>query len=203
MHPDRVLFARLEQYILHLPHQLSSYPAVETKADFSIILRQKITPTLQVKSLPYEARSILSAPWSPGDWIPWTSYAALCAIARDFLWTSDEAYQRGMFEVATEMYSGPAYRLLFFMLGPSIVAMSAAKRWGTIHRGTDLVIKKQKKESIDAVLTYPSKLVSETALQSLGAAFCAIAQGSRGQDPKFTVISFDKTQAEFTISWTY
>jgi hypothetical protein len=203
MNPNRLVSPRLAQYLDGLPHQLESYPSAVTRADFSVILRRQLAPFLTEANLSHSLRSILCAPWKEGDWIPTTTYAALCAIARDHLWQSEPEYHRGMFDVATEMYKSPSYRLLFFMFGPSIVAMSSAKRWDTLHRGTQLVIKKQKQESINLTLTFPKNLFSETAVQSLGAAFCAIAQGSRGKDPTFTLLSLSDLEAEILISWTY
>ena len=203
MNPNRLLFPRLTQYLDGLPQQLESYPSAVTRSDFSMILRRQLAPFLTEENLPHSLRSILTAPWKEGDWIPTTAYVALCAIARDQLWQSEQEYHRGMFDVATEMYKGPVYRMLFFMFGPSIVAMNAAKRWDTLHQGTKLVIKKQKKESINLTLTFPQNLFSEAAVQSLGAAFCAIAQGPGGKDPAFTLLSFSDSEAEVLISWTY
>jgi hypothetical protein len=200
---NRILFPRLAQYLDGLPQQLDSYPSALTRADFSIILRRNLAPHLVAVDLPASLSVILSSPWTQGDWIPTAHYVALCELARDHVWQTDAAYHQGMFEVATEMYSGPAYKMLFFMFGPSVVAMSAAKRWDTLHKGTTLAIKKQKKESLDLLLSYPQNLFSEAGVQSLGAAFCSIAQGSRGKNPKFTPVSFSHTEAEVIISWEY
>lgn len=200
---NRLILPCLAQYLDGLPQNIGSYPGAMTKSDFSLILRRQLEPFLSDAQIPATLRRVLGAPWKQGEWIPTTAYVALCAMARDCLWKSDAEYHRGMFEVAMEMYNGPVYRALFFMFGPSVLAMSAGKRWDTLHQGTKLVIKKQKKESIELVVTFPHKLFTQTAIQSLGAAFCAVAQGSRAKDPSFTLVSFGDVESEILISWTY
>jgi hypothetical protein len=203
MELNRLTFPRLAQYLDSLPQNLESYPSALTRSDFSLILRRHLDPFLKEGSMPQSLRAVLTAPWKPGDWIPTTTYVALCAVARDHLWLSDQDYHQGMFEVATEMYKGPVYKTLFLMLGPSIAAMGAAKRWDTLHQGTQLVIKKQTKESLCLVLTSPQNLFTDLAVQSLGAAFCAVAQGSRGRDATFEMVTRNDVEAELLISWTY
>lgn len=200
---NRISFPRLADYLDALPEQLESHPKALTKADFSLILRPQLASFITDSFLPSSIRRALNAPWKQGEWIPATAYVALCAIARDQLWQTDEAYHKGMFAVATEMYKGPVYKTLFFMFGPSLVALSAAKRWETLHQGTKLAIKKQQKESLNLVLQYPKRLFNEVSVQSLGAAFCAIAEGSRGKNSKSTFVNFSETEAEILIEWNY
>lgn len=203
MNFDRLISPRLAQYLDDLPNGLGSHPQALTRADFSLLLRPKLDPFFAQTSLPPELNDALSANWKVGEWIPTVTYVALCAIARDVLWQSDLEFRRGMFAVATEMYKGPFLRTLFGMLGPSIVAMSAAKRWNTLHQGTTMVIKKQQKESIGLVLTFPKNLISEAGMTSLGAACSAAIEVSRGRDSSFDILSLGSTEAEFTINWTY
>lgn len=146
---------------------------------------------------------MFSAPWQVGAWIPATNYVALCAVARDRLWTTPEAYHQGMVDVATEMYQGPVYRTLFVMFGPSLVAMGAARRWGSLHQGTQLTVRKQHKEGVELTVDFPAKLLSEDGVRSLGAAFCAIALASRGTDASFTVGACGDTSAQMSIHWKY
>ena len=200
---DRLIYPSLAQYLDGLPRGLGSYPAAQTRADFSLILRQHLQSFLLEPSLPAPVSLALQAPYKQGDWIPTTTYVALSALARDRLWQSESAYHQGMLDVATEMYTGPVFRALFVMFGPSLVAMSAAKRWHTLHQGTELVTKKQQKESLDLALTFPPKLFTEVGVYSLGAAFCAIAQACRGKDPTHTLLSLTDTTAEVRIGWTY
>lgn len=200
---NRLVFPRLAHYLDGLPHHLETHPIAQTKSDYSLILRPKLASFLTDASLPHAVRQTLNAPWQPGEWIPMTAYVALCAIARDLLWQTDEAYHQGMFDVATEMYKGPVYKTLFFMLGPSIVALGAARRWETLHQGTQVTVKMQREGSLQLQLRYPERLIDVCGVQSLGASFCAIAAASRGKNPTFTLESMSDQEAQMLLQWNY
>lgn len=200
---NRLIFPRLAQYLDGLPKHLDTHPTALTRSDYSIILRKRLEKVLTETSLPSSVLRALNAPWKLGEWIPTTVYIALCDIARDQLWLTDEAFHQGMFDVATEMYSGPLLKMMFFMFGPSLVALSAAKRWDTLHQGTKLVVVKQQKESIQMLLQFPHKLVSEAGVKSLGAAICATVAGSRGKNTKYSLLKFNDTEAELLVEWKY
>lgn len=203
MGQDEDVTPRLAQYLASLPQGLASHASAATKADFSLILRRYLTPCAEKVGIPEPVRALLTAPWRAGDWIPTSHYVALCALARDQVWTNEEAYHLGMVGVATEMYQGPLHRALFVMFGPSLVAMGAARRWGTLHRGTELVVKRQLKESVELLTTFPFRLFTEESVRSLGAAFCAIALASHGKDATFTLLDFGDTSAQMSIGWHY
>ena len=158
MHPDRVLFPPLSQYLDESPERIVSYPAIYTKADSSFLLRTQLAPGLAAADMPPGLRGLLTQPWQPGEWLPTINYAVPCAFARD--------------------------RNFLTVFGPSLVAMSAAKRWHTLQSGTELVVKKQTKQSVHLLLTLPLKLFLRSGRRAWGA-FCAIAQSSRGTDPTF------------------
>lgn len=200
---NRLILPHLTKYLDGLPLQLDTHPTALTRADYSIILRRRLENFLTEANLNSSLVRTLTAPWKLGEWIPTTVYIALCDIARDQLWQTEEAYYQGMFDVATEMYSSPLLKMMFFMLGPSLVCLSAVKRWDTLHQGTKLVVKKQQKESIHLLLQFPHKLVSEPGVKSLGAAICATIAGSRGKNTKYTLIAFGDKEAEMLVQWNY
>lgn len=203
MGQDEDLTPRLARYLASMPEGLASHPSAATKADFSLILRRHLTPCLEKVGAVEPVHALLTAPWRVGDWIPTSHYVALCALARDQIWTTEEAYHLGMVGVASEMYQGPLHRALFVMFGPSLVAMGAARRWGTLHRGTELIVKRQLKESVELVTTFPPRLLTEESVRSLGAAFCAIALASHGKDATFTLLDLSETSAQMSIGWRY
>lgn len=203
MGQDEDVTPRLAQYLASLPQGLASHPAAVTKADFSLILRRYLAPCSDKVGVPEPVRALLTTPWRAGDWIPTCHYVALCALARDQVWTTEEAYHLGMMAVATEMYQGPIHRALFIMFGPSLVAMGAARRWGTLHKGTELVVKRQLKESVELETTFPPRLFTEESVRSLGAAFCAIAVASHGKDTSFQLLDLGETSARMLIGWHY
>ncbi len=194
---------RLAAYLDGLPQHILSYPEVMTRADYSLILRPKLASVLQGWDLPVSVKDFLNAPWKPGEWIPTVAYVALCEMARDHLWRTEEEFHQGMFDVGVEMYHSPMLRAISVVLGPSIVALGATKRWSTLHKGTTLTMKKQQKECVNLTLGYPPKIFSEAGMKSLGAAICAAVSVYRGKNTACDIIFLHDTEAELFIKWEY
>ncbi|RYF07629.1 MAG: hypothetical protein EOO40_08280 [Deltaproteobacteria bacterium] len=197
---DNGLYPTLTAYLNALPQGLDSYPEVKTRADYTLLLRPRLKAALEVPTLG-TLRPHLTADYKSGEWVPETVYAALCALAQDRVWPSEEAYHQGMSEVAAAMYQAPLYRAVMLLLSPSLIAMGAAHRWHTFHQGSDLKVTKQGKQSADLTLSFPDKVFSKPALRSLGAVFCAALTGAGATETRFRITLAKPGEAQFAINW--
>lgn len=200
---DTNVFPNLSAYINALPVGLDSYPEAKTKALYSLLLRDSMKAELTSTSLPYPLRTRLLADWKPDDWIPAALYAALAALAKDMKWKSETAFHQGMADLAVSMYQTAVYRAVMAIVSPSLMVMGAARRWGTFHQGTQLRVVNPTKTSGDAVLTFPDRLFSQPALQSLGASLCTALTGCGAKNVTLVLRNVKQSEATLHFEWQF
>ncbi|MBI5495947.1 MAG: hypothetical protein HY904_13060 [Deltaproteobacteria bacterium] len=195
--PER--FPRASAYLRSLPDGWNSYPECQARAetgrmavlDFPQLLERGVEPAIRERI----QRAVTSE-----EWIPDVMGTALRLMVRDVALTTDQAFLTWNFDLAMKVFSSPVYRMLMFVLSPSLVLMGGARRWGTFRRGTTLVPDGDKTSARLAV-TYPRGLYPELMARALGEAFRASLTAARAQSVRLDLTAHSDTAARWTAAW--
>lgn len=122
-------------------------------------------------------------------------------LARDRVFEDDASYLAWSFKVSGEVFEKPAYRMLMYVLSPTLVAMGAARRWHTFRRGSDLDARVDK-GSGTLVVTFPEHLYPEIVQRSFGETFRAALTAAKAKQLSVTVTETSATKATYQIRWS-
>lgn len=197
---DRSSLPTAAAYVEGLPHGLRSYPDCEARSDFVEMLLQEFPDPLRHPGVSEEARRLL-LPVPGVGWMPDVTIVAMRLLARDVVFKDDAAFLKWSFESALKVFAKPTYRMLMFVLSPTLVLMGATKRWGTFRRGTELAAEIAKGQA-SLKLTYPQGLYPAIMLQSIGEMFRAALVGAKAGDVSVRVTKAGDTATTFEVRWS-
>ncbi len=196
---DSGRFPRAARYLASLPSGLASYPECRAKTDFSHVVLGDYPKLLEEARLPEELRRHFDL-GAPGQMMPECTAITLRLILRDLQFAGDEPYLAWTYEASARVFRSGVYRMLMYVMSPSLVIMGAAKRWSAFRVGTTLSAKADKK-SAQLELTYPPRLYPELVLLGHAQSFRAAVDAAGAADSKVELTGHSETVAGFRVSW--
>jgi hypothetical protein len=193
-------YPRLADYVRRLPRGLDSYPDVLMKAlPVRKALSDKPLPPDPV--LPAAIVRLLTMPLLASSWTSSVVvHATLVAVADHHRMTDGQYIQwalvRNRLMMEEKIYHG-----LLALASPSLLLRGASSRWGTFHRGIELVIDHAGAQEVSATLRFPSFLLNEMLARGLAAGVQAALEASRAKDLRFSVDSITDRSARLSAAW--
>lgn len=189
--------------MVKLPHGVQSYPEVTTLGELALRLREKF-PDLSARSdLPPDLVEAIQAPWKPDDWVPEVSFMILHALARDVIFRDDEKFQQFCYDMAKESFSGKLVRAVMHFVSPTLLLMSAAKRWSLFKKGAPMKILKMEKNRIYVSLTYPPNMYHRSMLNGFAYSYKAAIDGTKAKNSRVEPEVISLTECRFNATWTF
>ncbi len=175
----------LESYVASLPDGPRSFPRCRVKQDaFEIIARE-------TEAAAPEAYRALVRDWLPhgatGGWMPEVYANCLTLLFREKVHDSDESCLAAFRRNNQSLFEKPVYRVIMFVLSPTLAIMGAEKRWGTFRQGTALRAKNLRKDGPDRRtaeihLDYPPGLHQGFHLKMIGTGLESAARAAGARD---------------------
>lgn len=124
----------LRDYLERLPRGLDSHPECTARAEPYREIWDRVPPPQR------DAQVGLAWERYAGEsWVPEVLASATTLCQRDSL-DDDDAFLRWCYAINVDLFRGPLLRGLMRVLSPTLVVMGGARRWGVLHRGTELQV---------------------------------------------------------------
>jgi hypothetical protein len=196
---DAAAAPRAAEYLAGLPAGLDSYPDCTVRAELARDVFRRYPQIPTHAALSGEVQERLRAAVSE-DWMPDVIGTLARILVRDVGCASDEEYHRWAFESAAEIFSRTAYRMLMYVLSPTLVVLGATKRWSTFRRGSTL------RCTVDGTratgeLRFPPNLYSPLVLDGFGDAFRASLVAARARNTVIELVEATPVLARWDMRW--
>ena len=196
-------YPTLYMYLVKLPDGMASYPEVQTLADLPIMVRQRWPDLIKRDDLPADVIAAISVPWKEGEWIADVNFMVLNALVRDVIYRNDEGYLQFCYDTMKASFSSTLMRAVMHFVSPSLLLMSAAKRWSMLKRGSTFRTIKIEKSRLYASLTYPPDMYHRCMLQGFGKSFEAAINCTKAKNATVEVEFVSHTECRYMMTWTF
>lgn len=196
---DAARYPSVAAYLARIPGGLAAHPECVAKASlFRSIVDDK--PLRDLKGLPPAIVELILHPPPPTAWVPEVHFRALMRAVYDTHFASRPDFYRWAYEAQRRLFDGPLYRILFAMVSPERVAVTAEARWGKFHKGFTLDAKIQK-GLLHVVLGHPSFLADAFDHHATLEGVRAALELAGAAHVTTTVDEVTSTCGVFTIRW--
>jgi hypothetical protein len=196
---DPEVAPRAAEYLLGLPNGLDSYPECQVRSELTREIFKRFPQIPTHPALAPELRERLRD-LGRDEWMSDVVGVVARIMVRDVVVPTDEELDRWSFEVAGEIFAKPVYRMLMYVLSPTLVLMGATKRWSAFRRGSTLTSRFDG-HSATAELRFPRNLYNPLVLRGFGHAFRASLTAARASDPKVELVETSPEIGRWTVSW--
>lgn len=197
---DETSLPHAAAYFRGLPDGLDSYPSCQVRADVAQEILRLFPHILQHPGISPDVVKTIQASLAKKDWMPDVQGVVARLLVRDVACSSDEEYLDWSYRVAGELFKRPIFKVLMYVLSPTLVLMGTEKRWGTFRRGTTLTSRLEKNNAMTE-LRFPTNLYTPVVLQGFGEAFRASLTAARATDPRVELIEATAELARWSVRW--
>src|SRR6185503_698302 len=134
------------------------------------------------------------------EWMPEAYGLLVRLIVRDIVFHTDAEYHRWYYDIAGKIFAKPVYRMLMYVVSPTLVMLGAQKRWAAFREGTTLSAKIDRNQG-EIELKFPEKLYPELILVGFGEAFRASVVAARARNAKVELVEVAAECARWKVSW--
>src|SRR5689334_16009193 len=180
---DASRFPAAAAYFEELPAGFESFPECRVRAlVFEHIARA--FPELGRELGKGPLSGLLRGELDSSAWLPEVVGQLANLMVRDAFLASDGEYLDWTYEMSLTSFNKPLVRQLMRLMSPSLLVFGAAKRWSTLHSGTELAASPMRSErdrqEVVGRLTFPRGLFPRLFLEGLCPAFRAAVGMARG-----------------------
>jgi hypothetical protein len=126
-------------------------------------------------------------------------------LVRDVIYDNDDDLLAWRRRQMVELFRKPTYRIMMFLLSPTLIIMNATKRWATFHTGSTLhpatVKSDGNKRTVHATLEFPAGVFNELFARLVGTTYQAALDCCQAPNARVDIESITPTQVEFVASW--
>lgn len=193
----------LEAYIERLPRGLDSYPEAQAKASLlQSVANFRPVPRQAKEALPTALRTLLDSPPPVTHWISQVHTHAVLLALRDSVCSGQEDFVRFCYLRQRELFQTAMYRVMFALATPNMLFRALARRWGSLHRGTDLSIAERTDTSVRLDLDHGPHLWDPEVSLATAAGLRVVLDLSGAVGAKVEVEHPSDEQTVFRGQWT-
>lgn len=193
------------RYIESLPNGLDSYPECQARTDARENVKREFSDIGSDSGLPQIIRDFFGNRYRE-NWIPEVVSCALLLLVRDVGFKSDDDFLAWCYTGHKSLYLKPHYKIIIYILSPTLLLTGATNRWSTFHRGSTLTPKPIVKEGDFvqgyASLTFPPRLFNELLLRVQRGAYQAAIDATRVKDSRILLREITDTNASLSFRWS-
>jgi hypothetical protein len=197
---DPAVFPRTAAYLADLPGGLDAYPRCRVRTSVTREITDQFPQALDTPGIDPTVVELVRGAIRRDEWMPEAYGLAVRLVVRDILFQTDADYHRWYYEIAGKIFAKPIYRVLMYVVSPTLVMLGAQKRWAAFREGTTLSAKIDRNQG-EIELKFPEKLYPELILVGFGEAFRASVVAARARNAKVELIEAAVQHARWRISW--
>jgi hypothetical protein len=187
-------------YIAELPEGLDSYPRCRVRTAVTRLITERFPKLLEHPGIDPTFNVRLRAALDQGEWMPETVGTVTRILTREAAFESDDQYNEWTFQIAQELFARPFYRVLMYVVSPSLVMLGASRRWNAFREGTTLVAKVSGNGG-DIALSFPPRLYTPLILEGFGHAFRASLVAARARNIRLELVGAEQQSARWSVTW--
>jgi hypothetical protein len=187
-------------YVRALPHGLDSYPKCRVRTAVTQMVIERFPQALDHSGVDRAFAQRLRTAVSQGEWMPETLGTTLRILTRDTVFASDDEYDEWNFQIAGELFARPFYRVLMYVVSPTLVMLGAQRRWSAFREGTTLAAKPHASGG-EVVLTFPPHLYTPLVVAGFGQAFRASLVAARARGVTVALEDVQPDRARWSVTW--
>ena len=197
---DPAVFPRTAAFLAALPGGLDAYPRCRVRTAVTREIIDQFPKALDTPGIDPAVVELLRRELQGGEWMPEAHGLLVRLLVRDVLFQSDADYHRWYYDIASKIFAKPLYRVLMYVVSPTLVMLGAQKRWAAFREGTTLSAKIDRNQG-EIELKFPEKLYPELILVGFGEAFRASVVAARARNAKVELIEVAAERARWKASW--
>lgn len=197
---DAARYPESSAYLEALPEGLDSFRACRSRAVFLRDILERFPDLFAGDGLDVPLQNLQAADLDPDDWMPSVQVVLALTMVRDRMHDSDEAFLGWNYERQLRIYRRPLFRALMLLFSPTLLFMSASRRWKTFHEGSELITAGDKR-SAEVTLKYPAGLYSRPFRVSLVASFRAALTACRAEQQHAELVDDEPGRTRYVIGW--
>jgi hypothetical protein len=197
---DSQLFPRTAAYVAALPGGLDAYPRCRVRTAVTKESTLEFPQVLEHPGIEPEMRARIKASMNQGEWMPETIGTAVRLLIRDVVFDNDQDYFEWYFRVAEKLFTKPLFKVLMYVVSPTLVMLGASKRWSAFREGSAMTAKVEQGKAV-IELKFPENLYPEIALVGLGEVIRASVTAARARNVESRLVEATSTRAEWLITW--
>ncbi len=193
------------RYLDSLPNGLDSYPECLARTDARDNVKREFPEIGNDSDLPPIIGDFFHNRYKD-NWIPEVVGGALLLLARDVGFKSDDDFLAWCYKGHSSLYLKPHYKIIIYILSPTLLLSGATSRWSTFHRGSTLtpqpIVKQGNFFQGYATLTFPSRLFNELLLRVQRGAYQAAIDATRVKESQILLTEITDTSASLSFRWS-
>jgi hypothetical protein len=197
---DPAIFPRTAAYLAALPGGLDAYPHCRVRTAVTREITDQFPKVLDGPGIDPAIVELLRGSIQRQEWMPEAHGMLFRLLVRDVSFQTDADYHRWYYEIAGKIFAKPLYRVLMYVVSPTLVMLGAQKRWAAFREGTTLSAKIDRNVG-EIELKFPEKLYTELILVGFGEAFRASVVAARARNAKVELIEVAAERARWKASW--
>ena len=197
---DPKLLPLAAAYLAALPEGLDSYPDCRIRTEVTQLVLDRFPRILEHPGVASGFAERVRSSLEEGEWMSEALGVAVRMMTRDSMFASDAEYDDWTFELSMKLYERRVYRVLMYVISPSLVMMGATRRWNAFRQGTTLVAKSNGRGG-DIDLAFPPRLYTRLVLGGLGQAFRAALVAARARGVRVELDEVERDRAHWSVTW--
>jgi len=187
-------------YVAALPQGLDSYPRCRVRATVTRLTVERFPQLLDHPGIGSAFRERLQGALAAGEWMSEAVGTAVRILTREVVFENDAQYFAWTFDIASEIFKRPVYKVLMYVVSPALVMLGATRRWNTFREGTKLVANVHGSAG-DIVLNFPPRLYTPLVLEGFGHAFRASLVAARARNVRLALEDVQPESARWSAVW--
>lgn len=197
---DPDVFPRTAAYFAALPGGFEAYPACRVRTAITREITDVFPKALDSPGIDSTVVDVLRRSLQRDDWMPEAHGVLIRLVIRDVAFQADADYHRWYYDIAAKIFAKPIYRVLMYVVSPTLVMLGAQKRWAAFREGTTLSARIDRNQG-EIELKFPERLYPELLLVGFGEAFRASVVAARARNAKVELIEAAPERARWKIGW--
>ncbi|MGH7440305.1 MAG: hypothetical protein ACRENE_31820 [Polyangiaceae bacterium] len=191
----------IENYLASIPGGIDGYPECMHKGEpLGVWLAGSPLAGLSER-VPAPVAELLREPTNLPVWVPEVHATVIYLAMREVHFVTDAAFLQHAENVNRGVLETPLNRFLFWVASPRAILRGGSVRWGSLHKGSTIEIRKLLEDSARLTLRFPPNLLPEIIALGNGTGFKVALEASGAHDVHITMRSFDSTHATFESHW--
>lgn len=198
---DPAIYPRAVAHLERLPAGIESHPDATCVADVLDVLLEDFPQFRRPPGVSARVQEWLDQEYTSGMWVPEMRIVTTQLMARDLYFRDDEHFVAWSHDMSVRVFKKPLYRMLMYVLSPTLVLMGAQKRWSRFRRGSTMSGRPHEDGSYTLAVDHPDGIYSPMLLDGLGASYQAALEAAGAKNVDVAVVASEPTRSEWRLTW--
>ena len=184
-----------------LPGGFDAHPHCRVRTAVSREIVTEFPQILAHPGIESSTLALLRQSMEDGEWMRDARGMALRLLVRDIVFETDAAYFEWYFDISSRLFAKPFYRVLMYVVSPTLVLLGATRRWAAFREGSVMSATVNGNRGT-AQLTFPEGLYPPITLGGFGETIRAALAAARARNPEVELVEASGTVGRWRLGWS-